>query len=54
MTWEPPEMETLQDTARLAHEVYKSMLREGFNEHQALHIALGNACCELTYREEDE
>lgn len=52
MSWEPPELETLQDQARLLHEVYRSMVTEGFTEHQALHIVMGQPCCQFNYREE--
>lgn len=53
MTWEPPEMETLQDQARMLHELYTSLLNEGFSPHQAQHIVMGQPCCQLTYREEE-
>lgn len=53
MTWEPPEMETLQDQAKMMNELYLSLVSEGFTKHQALHIIMGQPCCELNYNEED-
>jgi hypothetical protein len=47
MSWEPPEMETLQDQARMLHELHTSLINEGFTEHQALHIVMGQPCCQL-------
>jgi hypothetical protein len=52
MTWEPPEAQTLQEQAALMHELYASLVAEGFTEHQALHIVMAAPCCQFNYREE--
>lgn len=46
-------METLQDQARMLHELYTSLVNEGFSAHQAQHIVMGQPCCQFTYREEE-
>lgn len=54
MTWEMPELESLQDHARMMHELYLSLKAEGFSCHEALHIIMGQACCPESYTEEDD
>lgn len=46
--WQMPEPETLSDLARMMHEYYHSLREQGFTPHEALHIILGQPCCEKT------
>lgn len=52
MSWEPPEAQTLQEQAAFMHELYASLISEGFTEHQALHVIMGQPCCQHNFRED--
>lgn len=45
MAWELPPPDTLEDFARTMHEYYESLLKQGFDQHEALHLVLGQGCC---------
>lgn len=46
MTWEPPQCDTLQEQAAMLHELWSSLLAEGFTPHEASHIIMGQPMCE--------
>jgi len=43
-----PPADTLEDFVRIMHEYWESLLRQGFNRHEALHIVLSQGCCPMT------
>jgi hypothetical protein len=47
VSWEMPEMNSIEDHARMMHELYTSTIEVGFTPHQAMHIILNNPCCTM-------
>jgi hypothetical protein len=47
--WTPPETGSLQETCDMQHEFYVSLVQSGFTKHEAMHLMLGEACCEGDY-----
>jgi hypothetical protein len=45
MAYEPPDIETMDDAALQLNEWYKSLVRSGFTRHEALHLVMGEPCC---------
>lgn len=49
--YQMPDCENLDEAMLAVNEVYQAAVRAGFTKHQALHVALADACCK---REDDE
>ena len=43
-------MNTMDDLVQAQHELYVAAVKAGFDEHQALHVAMGKPCCDCTYK----
>lgn len=54
MSYELPDINTMDDTTRVMNEYFNSLMQQGFTEHQALHIVMGQPCCQLTHEENGE
>ena len=46
MSWTPPEPQTLNEAAVHMHEMFKSLVDQGFTRHEALHLVVGQGCCQ--------